>query len=111
MYWMKYMLDHVPAGPLDPAFSVPMEGANKALSYNQFTRIFRKWLDQAGYPAQKYSSHSLRRGGATWAAHCGLPPPVIKLLGDWRSQTFLKYVDMSLQDKYDALLHFNMSML
>ena len=110
VFWMEYMLKLVPGTSSDPAFSIPRGGQNCALSYNQLTTYFRKWLQLAGYPHKKYSSHSLRRGGASWAAHCGLPGHVIRLLGDWRSEAFMKYIDFSLKGKFEALLQFNMAM-
>ena len=48
--------------------------------------------------------------GVTWAAVCTFPPDIIRLMGDWRSNAYMKYIDMSLQDKYDAMLEFNMVM-
>ena len=49
-------------------------------------------------------------GGAMWAAACAFPPDLIRLLDDWRSNAYMKYIDMSLQDKYDAMLEFNIAM-
>ena len=40
-----------------------------------------------------FSSHSFRRGGATWALMSGIPEAVIKLLGDWSSDCYLRYLD------------------
>jgi hypothetical protein len=39
------------------------------------------------------SSHSFRRGGATWALSCGVPGEVIKVMGDWKSSAYLVYLD------------------
>lgn len=40
-----------------------------------------------------FSSHSFRRGGATWALSRGVPGEVIKMMGDWKSSAYLAYVD------------------
>ena len=39
------------------------------------------------------TSHSFRRGGATWALSCGIPGEIIKVMGDWQSAAYLSYVD------------------
>ena len=38
-----------------------------------------------------YTGHSFRRGGATFAFRCGVPASLIKLQGDWHSDTYLLY--------------------
>ena len=110
VYWLDYMCWEIPVGPSDPAYTVPRGNGKFALSYSQYTAVFRKWLAQAGYPAKKYSTHSLRRGGATWAARTGLPPHIIKMMGAWRSQAYLRYIELTLQDKCDAMFTFTMAM-
>ena len=52
------------------------------------------------------SSHSLRWDGAQWAAKSGLPGHVIKILGDWKSQAYERYLNLTLQDRYDTILIF-----
>ena len=44
----------------------------------------------------KYTSHSLRRGGATALANAEIPLHNIKDLGDWKSMAVLLYLDRSL---------------
>ena len=49
------------------------------------------------------SSHSFRRGGATWALSCGVPGEIVKMMGDWKSGCYLMYLDQIPQrvvDKY-----------
>ena len=41
----------------------------------------------------KYSGHSLRRGGATLAFQLGVHPMYVMLLGDWSSLVVLDYND------------------
>ena len=110
VFWLSYMLIVVPASADDPALSVPAGDSNIALSYNQLTRWFKVWVQECGYNSKHFSSHSLCRGGASWAAHCGLPAHVIRLMGDWKTQTFVQYIELSLQSRYDAVCKFNMAM-
>ena len=50
-------------------------------------------MKEAEMKHDKKTPHSLRRGGATWALRCGIPPVCIKLQGDWSSDAWLVYVE------------------
>ena len=69
------------------------------ISRSEFTRFLRKKLSQAGFDAQKFSGHSLRRGGATWAFSQGIPADLIKVHGDWASEAYRSYLEFSLDDR------------
>jgi len=47
------------------------------------------------------TSHSFRRGGATWALSCGVPGEIIKMMGDWQSTCYLTYLDQIPQQTVD----------
>ena len=70
------------------------------LTYPTFTKYLRMWLTMLGvlHP-QLYSAHSFRRGGASWAFHAGVPPALIKVQGDWRSQCYMQYIKLSMSDR------------
>ena len=101
----------VPGRAEDPAFMYYWRGKRQALSYQVLTKWLRAWIEALNRDPAQFSSHSLRRGGAQWAARCGIPAHVIKMLGDWKSDAYLRYLDLTLQDKYDAMLTFTMSMM
>jgi len=44
---------------------------------------------------QSFSPHSFRRGGASFAFECNVPGEFIKFQGDWRSDGYLVYLEMS----------------
>ena len=46
-----------------------------------------------------FSLHSFRRVGATFAFDCHIPSEIIKLQGDWQSDAYLVYLELSLQQK------------
>ena len=46
-----------------------------------------------------YSSHSFRRGGATWAFVSEVPSELIQLYGDWKSDAYKRYLKFSLENK------------
>lgn len=70
-------------GPHDQAF--PMTG-------QVFNRKLRMLTASAG-AGRVLSSHSFRRGGATWALSSGIPGEIVKAMGDWKSQCYLLYLD------------------
>ena len=79
-----------------------LEDGRSSYTYNMFHRKLRMVLAAAGYPAALFSSHSFRRGGATFAFLSGVPLELIKVLGGWRSNAFLSYVDFPLEARTAA---------
>ena len=61
--WTHYMINKVPAEPNDPAFTIHHNGQKTALSAYQLLARMRKWLTLISEEAEKFSLHSLRRGG------------------------------------------------
>ena len=61
--WVHYMINTIQAEPSDPAFTIFYKGQKTALSANQLINRIRKWLKLLKEPEDKYSLHSLRRGG------------------------------------------------
>ena len=60
--------------------------------------MFRKALEFADLTTAGYNPHSLRRGGATFSYHAGVPIDQIKRHGTWRSDTVHQY----LMDQHDG---------
>jgi hypothetical protein len=63
----------------------------RPLSEPMFSRLLGDSIRRAGITGD-FASHSLRRGGATFASACGLPLDDIKTLGDWTSSVVCRYV-------------------
>jgi integrase len=90
----------VPGEPGDPAFILPEGcGVVKPLTYGLFMSTLRSWLAAVGEKAEDFSTHSFRRGGATWAFQSGVASELIQLAGDWRSDAYKLYLKFTLQDK------------
>ncbi len=75
---------------LEPLFSVKR---SSPLMYASFTTKFRSLIAATGLDPSKYSGHSFRRGGASWARQIGCSDEEIQTLGDWRSDAFKRYYD------------------
>ena len=74
----------------------------KPLIYSQFQSLLRVFLTSIEEPAELYSSHSFRRGGTTFAFLCGVPSELIKTLGGWSSECYLKYLQFPLEARTAA---------
>ena len=72
---------HLEEGPVFSAINQWGHVSDKPLHPDSIIPIFRKTFAKAGLPSDSYSSHSLRRGFATWAAE-----------NDWDIQTLMQYV-------------------
>ncbi|MCY1541296.1 hypothetical protein D9M68_769800 [compost metagenome] len=56
--------------------------------------LLRAVFKEAGLPAELYSSHSLRRGFATWATRSGWDQKALMSYVGWRdAKSALRYVD------------------
>ena len=69
-----------------------MTELGRAWKTDQVVAEVRKRLARAGLRADFYSGHSFRIGGATTLALRGTPTYLIKKMGRWTSDCFLKYI-------------------
>lgn len=67
------------------------------LTHSAFNKTLSDVLQRAGYSPSQYSGHSLRRGGCTFALSCQLPTEVIKAQGDWASNAYERYANVTLE--------------
>ena len=89
------MVAAVPAPGVSPLFVLPGPKGHVPVVYSYFHKVFRILLDRVGLPSHQYSSHSFRRGGATFAFSIGVPGELIQSQGDWKSDAYKLYLDMS----------------
>ena len=83
-----------PHAPLQsPLFCCPVPDGTAILTQAQFVARLRGTLATLGFPPERYSGHSFRRGGATWAFAAGVPGELIQIMGDWRSDAYKRYLD------------------
>ena len=79
-------------------------GNGTSLTYRRFQDKLRSILKQNPHVDESlFSSHSFRRGGCTFAFLSGVPPELIKLLGNWRSDCYLKYLEFPLEARTAAI--------
>ena len=91
------MIHTIPAPPSSPAFLVAAPRGLVTLTHTSFVAMLRYFLRQAGFPPATYSGHSFRRGGCTFASQSGIPPDLLQTFGDWRSDSYQRYLATPLQ--------------
>lgn len=95
---LRLTLESPPCPLPVPLFRYSLEHAsNIPMTHQQFSDKLRSCLTTIGFDASKYSGHSFRRGGATFALQCGLPIELIKIQGDWRSNACERYLQPSFE--------------
>ena len=106
VYWSHYMVHKIQANPQDPLLTIPSNKGKLSLSANQLITRIRKWLKLIGEDSALYSLHSLCRGGATFAYRANLELEMIRTLGDWSSDAFKRYIDLSMDQRYGSMQKF-----
>ena len=77
------------------------------LTYPCFLKKLRSILSRLGVDVRQYTGHSFRRGGASWALAQGLPIEAIKIMGDWKSDAYQRYLSLPLSAKFQSLHTFS----
>lgn len=73
----------------DPLF---MDSQGVILHRSQFIRNMKQLLKMVGVDPDLYNGHSFRIGAATSAGKHNVPDHLIKVLGRWSSDSYLKYI-------------------
>ena len=75
----------------------------KIVSYYMFQKRLKSILTDLGYDSSKFSSHSFRRGFATFAFRSNIAADGIQISGDWHSDVYKRYISLSIEDKLDII--------
>jgi len=74
-----------------PLFLKP---SGKPLHRRDISAWLKAGAKAAGLPPARFSSHSLRKGGASYMAATGVPDEVIQRFGRWSSDCYKRYIQM-----------------
>lgn len=88
------MLSMVPAEPQSPAFVLPVSQGLGPIMYRDFHSVLRLLVSKLGLVPSEFSSHSFRRGGATFAYSLGIRGELIQSQGDWASDCYKLYLNL-----------------
>ena len=106
VHWTWILVNTVQASAQDPIFCYNRKGKFMVLTYPRLTHWFKKWLHEAGVPNKGFSLHSFRRGGVSFLHKANIPGQIIKILGNWASEAYLRYVDVTLGKRVEAACQF-----
>ncbi|VDI14397.1 Hypothetical predicted protein [Mytilus galloprovincialis] len=99
----NHMCSKVPASHDSPAFVISKNSKLTPVTYGQFQRKLKSVILKTGRDPNLYSSHSFRRGGATFAFSSHVPSDLIQLHGDWASDAYKIYLEFSMKDKISVV--------
>lgn len=103
------MIAEIPTKPSSPAFVLP--GSLNPVTYDKFQRVFKHIVSLLGLDQSAFSSHSFRRGGASFAFRVGVPPDLIKVQGDWASDAYRLYVQIGLPQRIQVAKYMAQALL
>ena len=106
--WCLFMLHKIPAKFHHNLFLYREGDVVLPVTYHDLTVQMHQWLKLIGISNfNRYSSHSLRRGGSMEAFENGVPEITIKTLGNWASNAYHRYIDCTLTNRLKAWVIFN----
>lgn len=88
---LHQMYKTVPASHDQPMFGLVKSNVYRPITYQWFAKKLSACVKNSGLTG-KFTSHSLRRGGATALAMVGVPLHQIQKTGDWKSMSVLIYL-------------------
>ena len=71
-------------------------------AYGSFMSTLGIHLTSLGFDPKLFAGHSFRRGGAFFAYQAGVPIELIKALSDWRTDTILIYLAITLTVRFHS---------
>ena len=102
VHHLDLLFSRTQADKNSPAFSYRSAGRLRCVSYKTFTAKLKSLLFRAGFSPERFSGHSLRRGGATFLHACGASALQIQACGDWQSSVFTRYLCISLEQRFQS---------
>ena len=68
-----------------------------AFSNRHLQKGIKDMVCKLGFNPDSFSSHSLRRGDTLWTFICGVPESLTKVMGDWSSDAYKRYLQYPLE--------------
>lgn len=95
VHWLVRLIKIQGSNHRGPLFALP---SLPQVDYNWFATRLRSVV-QAAKIKSKITSHSFRKGGATFMSACNVPLADIRSRGGWRSNAIFRYIDEPLSKK------------
>ena len=92
--WREYssLLGDLELSPNDPILLATCSTKGKIVTIPMLRALLRRAALKAGLADQHYTPHSLRRGGASFSFHVGIPLEHIRFHGTWKSNAVEGYL-------------------
>ena len=101
----------VPADDHEPCFCFKNpKKVRKALTYAQLSEQYKKCIRATGRDDERYTLHGMRRGSTTHAVDAGIDSMALKLLGNWSSDCYLRYIDTDIDKRVETAVRFSENM-
>ena len=101
--WLLFMVKRIPSLPQHNLFSFWQDGQILLVMYRDLTVFLRELLEKIGIENEhNFSSHSLHRGGTSHTFNRKIPERTIMTLENWSSDTYHKYIDVTLENRLKA---------
>ena len=100
---LEKLWDRFPSIDKDaPLFSYLLNDKLHCIEYDNFVSKVKSLVGRCGLNPGDYSGHSFRRGGCSHAYKNGVSPEYIMHQGDWKSDAWMKYLDIPLSSRWDV---------
>ena len=106
VYWLQLLKKRFSPSLKDPIFSYPAAGIMVPLTYRALAQQYRTWVSEIGKDPESYTLHGLRRGGANQALTIGICDQDIMLMGDWSSNAYMEYIDLTIERRLVNMVQF-----
>ena len=87
-------------------FTYSVNGQFIPLTYEILSKKLKEWVTGTGKQGDQYTLHGLRHSGTNHALMVGICGEDLQLLGDWRSQAYMEYIDLNMDCKYSNMVKF-----
>ncbi len=99
---VRNMVSMIPAHPHSAAFSVPRGRQLVPITYPALNRFIKHKVALLGYDPSRFSSHSIRRGACSYMAECNIRQELIRTVGTWKSDCYMRYIDWAMKSRVEA---------
>ena len=103
VFWMHYVINMIPAQPTDPVLLL-MAGKKYLHTISQSANLqIQEMVDSNRTRPNNILITLAHEGGVTFAYQSNLEAEMIKLLGDWASDAYKRYIDVSMEKRYESM--------
>ena len=82
-----------------PAFSYTQAGTIHIITQSVYQQYLKHFLTRLGLDSSSFSSHSVRRGSASFMFESSVPNHLLKAHGTWRSNAYTRYLSFNFDQK------------